>query len=95
MYCEYLPTVKCFATLQSLLYNLLHQCMKLTVILSVLFVQLPGVSTLTFFTLISDAHLVSMNQYLFSSREALFFFLGGGSQSTKEAFLSFWQCYET
>lgn len=65
--------------LQSLLYDLLHQCMKLTVILSVLFVQLPGVSTLTFFILISDAHLVSMNQYLFSSREALFFFffLGG------------------
>ena len=60
--------------------------MKLTVILSVLFVQLPGVSTLTFFTLISDAHLVSMNQYLFSSREALFFFWGGGHSLQRRLF---------
>lgn len=74
--------------LQSLLYDLLHQCMKLTVILSVLFVQLPGVSTLTFFILISDAHLVSMNQYLFSSREALFFFFffGGGHSLQRRLF---------
>lgn len=89
MYCEYLPTVKCFAMLQSLLYDLLHQCMKLTVILSVLFVQLPGVSTLTFFILISDAHLVSMNQYLFSSREALFCFFFGGVTVYKGGFSFF------
>lgn len=86
MYCEYLPTVKCFAMLQSLPYDLLHQCTELIVIPSVLLVQLPGVSTLTFFTIISDAHLVSVNQYLFSSREALLFL--GHSLQRKLFFLS-------
>lgn len=39
------------------------------------FVQRPGVSTVIFFTIINDAHLVSMNQYLFSSGVGLCFWV--------------------